>query len=70
MKLSGEKADVVINGVSLSDTLKQIQQRLDILIVNPELEAKWNELSELGQQYRELEAKLLEHEKVLKILES
>ena len=58
--LKGENADIRINGVSLTDTLKTIQDRLNILRPNPELEQEWDQLRELGEQYRELEKKLQE----------
>jgi hypothetical protein len=60
ISLKGEKADIDINGVSLVNTLKGIQDRLNILRPNLELEDKWDALKVLGQQYRELEAELLE----------
>ena len=62
--LSGADADVVIDGVSLKDTLVGIQQRLAILQPNPELEKQWHSLRELGEQYRALEAELLEKQKM------
>jgi hypothetical protein len=58
--LKGENADIKINGVSLVDTLKNIQDRLNILRPNPELETEWDQLRELGAQYRDLEKKLQE----------
>ena len=58
--LKGENADIKINGISLVDTLKTIQDRLNILRPNPELETEWDQLRELGEQYRELEKKLKE----------
>ena len=58
--LKGENADIKINGVSLIDTLKTIQDRLNILRPNPELEQEWDQLRELGEQYRELEKKVKE----------
>ena len=64
LSLSGEDADIVINGKSLNSAIADIEKRLNILQVNPELEAQWQELKELGDQYRELEAKLLEKNKV------
>ena len=42
------------------DTLKTIQDRLNILQPNPKLEAEWDQLRELGDQYRALEKKLKE----------
>ena len=58
--LKGENADIKINGISLVDTLKTIQDRLNILRPNPELETEWDQLRELGAQYRALEIKLQE----------
>lgn len=55
MELNGENADLVINGVSILDILKE---RLNVLIPNPEIEKEWDELKALGDKYRELEADL------------
>ena len=60
LTLQGEDADIMINGVSLNDTLKNIEQRLGILRPNPDLEAEWDQLKALGNQYRELEKQLKE----------
>jgi len=64
LDLKGEGADVVINDVSLTDTLKGIQERLNLLTPNPALESEWNELRELGERYRQLEADLLVKQKM------
>jgi hypothetical protein len=64
LDLKGEGADIVINGISLTDTLKGIQERLNLLTANPALESEWNELRELGEQYRKLEADLLAKQKM------
>ena len=60
LDLKGENADIKINDISLVNTLKTIQDRLNILRPNPELETEWDQLRELGAQYRELEKKLQE----------
>ena len=60
INLQGPDADVIVNGVSLNDTLRGIQQRLNLLRPNPEMEAQWDELRELGQRYRELEQQCME----------
>ena len=60
LELQGEGADVKINGVSLTGVLKNIEERLNILRPNKELEANWDQLRELGNQYRRLEAELKE----------
>jgi hypothetical protein len=58
--LKGDNADIRVNGRSLMDAIDTLEQRLNILIPNPELEAEWEELRELGQRYRELEKKCQE----------
>ena len=60
VELKGENADIKINGISLTDVLKNIEHRLHILRPNTELEAEWHQLRELGDQYRRLEAELKE----------
>lgn len=70
INLKGEGADIVVNDNSLIDTLREIQERLLILVPNKELEEKWESLAELGRQYKELEKKLLERENLINILES
>ena len=60
LELQGEGADIRINGVSLTDVLKNIEQRLNILRPNTELESEWDQLRELGNRYRQLEAELKE----------
>ena len=64
LDLKGQGADIVINDVSLNDTLKGIQERLNLLTPNPALESEWNELRELGERYRQLEADLLAKQKM------
>lgn len=60
ISLTGEKADIEVNGISVMETMKAIQERLNILTPNPELEAEWEELRVLGEQYRALEKKCKE----------
>jgi hypothetical protein len=55
INLDGEGADIVVNGSSLIGMLSRIQERLNILTPNPKLEAEWEELRQLGDQYRKLE---------------
>jgi hypothetical protein len=57
IELTGDDADLVINGVSLMDLLRD---RLNVMIPNPALEKEWDQLRELGDQYRALEAQLKE----------
>ena len=60
--------DIKLKGKSLDETLTRIEQRLAILHVNTRLEKKWKKLKELGDQYRELEAEIIEKEEIWKIL--
>ena len=70
LTLRGEDADIDINGVSLMETLRGIQERLNILQPNRELEAEWDQLRELGEQYRRLEQELAEKSRAWKALKS
>jgi flagellar motility protein MotE (MotC chaperone) len=45
---------------SLRDWMSQVEQRLNILVPNPELEKEWDELRRLGERYRKLEKKCKE----------
>jgi len=68
--LAGEDADIRVNGRSLMNAIDALEQRLNILVPNPELEAEWNELRELGERYRELEKKCKEKGEMWKKLKS
>jgi len=62
------EGDVTIKGKSLTDMLDKIEERLAILHPNEKLEDKWDELKELGKRYKELEAEIIEKEKMWAIL--
>ena len=68
MELKGNQADIVINDVSLNDTLRSIQDRLNMLRPNRELEAEWDQLRSIGEQYRDLEKQLMEKQRAWDIL--
>jgi len=70
IRMDGPGSDIEVNGVSLMDTLKAIQARLNILYVNKVLEEDWDELKKLGDRYRELEIKLKEKSQMWKSLKS
>jgi hypothetical protein len=70
IQLNGEGADVEVNGWSLVQAVKSIEQRLAILQPRPDLEEEWAELKVLGDRYRELEAKCLEKAKMWEQLKS
>jgi hypothetical protein len=58
LHLEGEDADLVINGVKLSDILNGITDRLAILQPKPELLEKYENLREAYEHYKTLEALL------------
>ena len=64
MRISGDDADIEINGISLKQTLEDIQQRMAILQPNPELEKEFLELAKIREQYIKLEKILLEKKAV------
>lgn len=59
------EGDVIIKGKNLADTLEEINKRLNILTVDPDLERRWDELKRLGDQYRALEANILSKERLV-----
>jgi hypothetical protein len=60
--------DVTVKGKSINDSLERIEERLAILRPNEELEQKWENLRGLRKMYMELEAEIIEKEKVWGIL--
>ena len=52
LNLNGDNADIKINGESVMETLRWMKERLAWLDVRSDLEAEWEELRELGDQYR------------------
>ena len=58
--IQGQNADIKINGKSMKTWMEAVEERLNILTPNPELEAEWDELQELGERYRALERKCKE----------
>jgi hypothetical protein len=60
ISLRGENADIDINGKSLLKTLEALEDRLNMMVPNPELEKDWDDLKKLGDRYRKLEKKCRE----------
>ena len=63
MTLNGNDADIEINGVSLVQTLRSLQDRLNILRPNADLESRWDELRQARERYQQLEQEILEKER-------
>ena len=70
INLDDENADIIINGKSIVKILSSIEERLAILKPNPTLENEWEELKDLGNKYRQLEAEIKEKLNVWKVLKS
>jgi len=62
------KGDLTLQGKSLKESLEKIEERLAILHPNEELEEKWENLRGLRKMYMELEAEIIEKEKMWAIL--
>ena len=62
------KGDIKMNGKSITDRLEKIEQHLGIVQRNVALEAKWERLKTLGDEYRAMEADILEKEKIWEII--
>ena len=68
LEITGEDADITLNGKSMRDWMSKVEERLAILEPNPELEAEWTELKELGERYRALEQELQEKSRAWNLL--
>lgn len=68
LEIRGDNADILINGVSLNETLANINARLGMMRPNPEIEAEWDELRELGDRYRALEADIKDKMRMWELL--
>jgi len=62
------EGDLKLQGKSLKESLDSIEERLAILRPNEELEEKWENLRGLRKAYMELEAEIIEKEKMWNIL--
>jgi hypothetical protein len=60
--------DLKIKNKSLSESLKNIEERLAILRPNEELEERWEDLRRLRKEYMAIETELIEKEKMWAIL--
>ena len=63
-----EGSDVKIGNRSVIEILKKCEERLNILVPNPDLEKEFEELRELRLKYQELESKLIEQKKMWQVL--
>jgi hypothetical protein len=68
LSITGENADIEMNGKSMKSWMEKVEERLAILEPNTKLEAEWAELRELGERYRALEQEIKEKQRVWNIL--
>ena len=62
------EGDIKLGDRSLKEFMDRVEERMNILQPNPELEEQWDELKQLGEQYRKLEQELLEKNKMWETL--
>lgn len=63
-----EGSDIKIGDFSLKESLNRIEERLNLLTTNQKLEAEWEELRKLGEQYRLLEKDIVNKMQVWDLL--
>ena len=68
MDITGDDADINMNGKSLKTWMEAVESRLAILQPNTKLEAEWAELKELGDRYRAMEKEIHDKMKTWDIL--
>jgi hypothetical protein len=61
-------SDIELDGLSMRQTLLDLQSRLAIMTPNPKLEQEFEELRECADRYRELEKKFLEQKAIWETL--
>ncbi len=69
-KVNITESDIEIDGLSLRETMAKVNQRLAIFQPNPELEADFEQLQQLRDQYVKLEQELMEKAKAWNALKN
>jgi hypothetical protein len=67
-KVNINDQDLIIDGLSLRDFMASVNERLAVMVPNPELEAEFDALKACADRYRELEQKFLEQKRVWETL--
>jgi len=70
ISLQGDDADIEINGESVVGLLREIRDRLNIIQVSETMEAEWDDLRALREQYEAKLAECREKSKIWKTLQS
>jgi len=62
------EGNLVVQGTNITEILQSIQSQLGLLVPNPQMEEEFDQLRELGDRYRALEALVKEQKRVWDIL--
>lgn len=63
-----ENYDLLLGNISVVSFIKNVEDRLGLLINNERLEKDWDDLREISNKYRELERSILGQERILEVL--
>jgi hypothetical protein len=63
-----ENYDLLLGNISVVSFIKNVEDRLGLLINNERLEKDWDDLREIANKYRELERSILGQERILEVL--
>jgi hypothetical protein len=63
-----ENYDLLLGNISVVSFIKNVEERLGLLINNERLEKDWDDLREISNKYRELERSILGQERILEVL--
>jgi hypothetical protein len=63
-----ENYDLLLGNISVVSFIKNVEDRLGLLLNNERLEKDWDDLREIANKYRELESSILGQERILEIL--
>jgi hypothetical protein len=63
-----ENYDLLLGNISVVSFIKNVEDRMGLLINNERLEKDWDSLREIANKYRELERSILGQERILEVL--
>jgi hypothetical protein len=63
-----ENYDLLLGNISVVSFIKNVEDKLGLLINNERLEKDWDSLREIANKYRELERSILGQERILEVL--
>lgn len=69
-KVSITEEDITIHGKSLGKAIRDLEERLAILVPNPEIEKEFEKLAEIRREYMAMEAEIKEKMKSWDILKN